>query len=41
MRAFDLSKGPLFRFILVRLGDADHALLWLMYHSLGDQWSGE
>src|SRR5581483_2405323 len=30
---------PLFRFTLVRLGEKDHALLWLMHHSIGDQWS--
>ncbi len=39
MRPFDLAQGPLFRFLLVRLGDNDHAMLWLVHHTAGDQWS--
>ncbi|MGH8583366.1 MAG: amino acid adenylation domain-containing protein [Gammaproteobacteria bacterium] len=39
MRPFDLAQGPLFRFLLVRLGDDDHAMLWLVHHVAGDQWS--
>jgi len=39
LQPFDLASGPLFRFTLVRLGEKDHALLWLMHHSIGDQWS--
>jgi amino acid adenylation domain-containing protein len=39
LRPFDLAVGPLFRFALVRLREAEHALLWLMHHSVGDQWS--
>ncbi|MEP7243830.1 MAG: amino acid adenylation domain-containing protein [Gammaproteobacteria bacterium] len=36
---FDLEKGPLSRFLLVQLDDADHVMLWLIHHAIGDQWS--
>jgi amino acid adenylation domain-containing protein len=39
MRPFDLSKGPLYRIVVARIGDRDHALLMLMHHAIGDQWS--
>ncbi|WP_326812222.1 amino acid adenylation domain-containing protein [Streptomyces scopuliridis] len=33
---FDLRVGPLFRVLLVRLGDDDHALLLSMHHIISD-----
>ena len=36
---FDLAHGPLHRFILVTLGDQDHALALVMHHLVGDDWS--
>lgn len=39
MRPFDLATGPLFRFLLVRLDEADYAILWLVHHAISDQWS--
>jgi amino acid adenylation domain-containing protein len=39
VRPFDLERGPLFRFVLVRLGEAEHALLWLVHHVVFDHWS--
>ncbi|WP_330330979.1 amino acid adenylation domain-containing protein [Streptomyces sp. NBC_00536] len=36
---FDLSKGPLLRARLVRLGDTDHVLLVTLHHIAGDGWS--
>ncbi|HEU4559378.1 MAG TPA: condensation domain-containing protein, partial [Longimicrobium sp.] len=38
-RAFDLSAGPLFRAVLLRLGEEDHALLLSMHHVVSDGWS--
>ena len=38
-RPFDLSRGPLFRALLLRLGAGDHALLWNMHHIVSDGWS--
>jgi amino acid adenylation domain-containing protein len=38
-RAFDLARGPLLRFKLVRLGDEDHVLLVTMHHIVSDGWS--
>jgi amino acid adenylation domain-containing protein len=38
-RPFDLAAGPLFRAMLVRLDDEEHALLWSMHHIVGDGWS--
>jgi FkbH-like protein/non-ribosomal peptide synthase protein (TIGR01720 family) len=35
-RAFDLSLGPLWRFLLIRLGDSDHVLLVVFHHIVGD-----
>ncbi|MBX3714114.1 MAG: amino acid adenylation domain-containing protein, partial [Lysobacter sp.] len=36
---FDLSRGPLFRGRLVRLGTDHHALLLTMHHIVSDGWS--
>ena len=36
---FDLSRGPLMRVRLVRLGDQDHALILVMHHIITDGWS--
>jgi amino acid adenylation domain-containing protein len=38
-RPFDLSAGPLFRAVLLRLGAEDHALLLSMHHIVSDGWS--
>jgi len=41
-RPFDLARGPLFRNLLVRLGDADggeHVLLQNLHHIVSDGWS--
>ncbi|HVR10289.1 MAG TPA: condensation domain-containing protein, partial [Thermoanaerobaculia bacterium] len=37
--AFDLAKGPLYRFVLVACGDGQHALLLDLHHSVCDAWS--
>jgi len=36
---FDLARGPLLRATLFRLEDADHVLLLVAHHMIGDQWS--
>ncbi len=36
---FDLSRGPLFRVRLIRLGEAEHVLLLTMHHIISDGWS--
>src|SRR5206468_7333135 len=36
---FDLSKGPLMRVRLLRLGDEDHVLVLNMHHIVSDGWS--
>jgi hypothetical protein len=38
--AFDISRPPLWRATLVRLGPLDHALLITMHHLVFDGWSG-
>jgi amino acid adenylation domain-containing protein len=38
-RAFDLSAGPLFRAVLLRLGAEEHVLLLSMHHIVSDGWS--
>ncbi|WKA26401.1 non-ribosomal peptide synthetase [Bradyrhizobium roseum] len=38
-RAFDLSRGPLFRATLIQLSRKDHALLVTMHHIVSDGWS--
>ncbi|HZD31918.1 MAG TPA: condensation domain-containing protein, partial [Candidatus Angelobacter sp.] len=37
---FDLAAGPLIRVRLLRLNEADHALLIVVHHIVGDGWSG-
>ncbi|HEU0078676.1 MAG TPA: amino acid adenylation domain-containing protein, partial [Longimicrobiaceae bacterium] len=39
LRPFDLAAGPLFRAGLLRLGEAEHALLMCMHHIVSDGWS--
>jgi amino acid adenylation domain-containing protein len=38
-RPFDLTQGPLFRGLLVRVGAADHVLLLTLHHIVSDGWS--
>ncbi|HSF39107.1 MAG TPA: non-ribosomal peptide synthase/polyketide synthase [Thermoanaerobaculia bacterium] len=38
-RPFDLVSGPVWRNLLVRLGEDDHALLVAMHHIASDGWS--
>ncbi|HEX7240350.1 MAG TPA: amino acid adenylation domain-containing protein, partial [Longimicrobiaceae bacterium] len=38
-RPFDLAAGPLLRATLVRLDDAQHALLFTLHHVVSDGWS--
>lgn len=38
-RAFDLRRGPLMRAKLLRLGEQDHVLLFVMHHIISDGWS--
>ena len=38
-KPFDLVRGPLFRTELLRLGDEDHVLLFVMHHIISDGWS--
>ncbi|HKI02160.1 MAG TPA: amino acid adenylation domain-containing protein, partial [Thermoanaerobaculia bacterium] len=38
-RGFDLAEGPLLRTTLLRLGEADHALLLNVHHIVSDGWS--
>ncbi|HEU4559708.1 MAG TPA: condensation domain-containing protein, partial [Longimicrobium sp.] len=38
-RPFGLSRGPLFRATVLRLGGEDHALLLSMHHAVSDAWS--
>ncbi len=37
--AFDLEKGPLLRFILVRETDTQHVLIYNIHHIVNDGWS--
>ena len=36
---FDLAKGPLFRVLLIKLGDRKHVLLVRFHHIISDGWS--
>jgi len=36
---FDLAVGPLYRVVLVGLDRTDHALMLVMHHVIGDDWS--
>ena len=38
-KSFDLTLGPLFRSLLIRLGSADHVLVLVMHHVITDGWS--
>ncbi len=38
-RPFDLTRGPLLRVRLLRLGEEDHIVLLTMHHIIGDDWS--
>jgi len=38
-RPFDLSRGPLARFVLFRLGADEHVLLLALHHIVADGWS--
>lgn len=38
-RPFDLQRGPLARFCLIRIGDGDHLFVINLHHIIGDQWS--
>ncbi|HKI02159.1 MAG TPA: non-ribosomal peptide synthase/polyketide synthase, partial [Thermoanaerobaculia bacterium] len=38
-RPFDLSRPPLLRVSLLRLGEAEHVLLFSMHHIISDNWS--
>src|SRR5882762_1367939 len=38
-RSFDLTRAPLVRTSLVKLGDEDHILLLTMHHIISDGWS--
>jgi amino acid adenylation domain-containing protein len=38
-RPFDLSRGPLLRAELLRLGDDDHVLLLTLHHIIADGWA--
>jgi amino acid adenylation domain-containing protein len=39
MQPFDLTRGPLFRFRLLRLAEEKHILLLTMHHIISDGWS--
>ncbi|PYP82589.1 MAG: non-ribosomal peptide synthetase, partial [Blastocatellia bacterium AA13] len=39
-RPFDLKKGPVWRAVLVRLGQYDHVLVVCIHHVASDGWSG-
>ncbi|ARU63628.1 hypothetical protein CBW65_23380 [Tumebacillus avium] len=38
-RPFDLSRGPMLRALLLRMGETDHVLLVTMHHIASDGWS--
>ncbi len=39
VRPFDLARGPLVRWLVVRLGAAEHAMLAAVHHIVADGWS--
>jgi len=39
MQPFDLSQGPLWRSWLLRLGDEEHVLFFVLHHIIFDAWS--
>lgn len=38
-RGFDLAKGPLFRWLLIRLDEQEHVLVFTIHHIISDGWS--
>lgn len=38
-RGFDLSQGPLFRVLILRIGMEDHILMMTVHHIVSDGWS--
>src|SRR5262249_28745881 len=38
-RPFDLTRGPVLRAVLLRLGEQDHVLLLTLHHIVADGWS--
>ncbi|MFL6336447.1 MAG: amino acid adenylation domain-containing protein, partial [Pyrinomonadaceae bacterium] len=40
-RPFDLSRGPLWRAIIMRLGGREHVVIFTMHHIISDGWSME
>jgi alpha-ketoglutarate-dependent taurine dioxygenase len=38
-RPFDLANGPLLRFMLIKLSEHEHILLFAMHHIVSDGWS--
>ena len=38
-KPFDLGKGPLARFTLIRCGKEDHIFIVMMHHIITDGWS--
>lgn len=36
---FDLSKGPLFRFVLIKIQEHEHILVLVLHHIISDGWS--
>ena len=38
-RPFNLERGPLFRLLLLRLGEEDHFMILNMHHIISDAWS--
>ncbi|MBZ4377478.1 non-ribosomal peptide synthetase, partial [Corallococcus sp. AS-1-6] len=39
LKPFDLSRGPLIRALLLKLGESEHALVVTMHHIVSDGWS--
>jgi amino acid adenylation domain-containing protein len=39
LRPFDLQRGPVLRATLLRLAEAEHAVLFTLHHIAGDAWS--
>jgi amino acid adenylation domain-containing protein len=37
---FDLAKAPLHHPMLLRLGEHEHVLFWLLHHAITDNWAG-
>ncbi|QSQ14838.1 non-ribosomal peptide synthetase [Myxococcus landrumensis] len=38
-RPFDLERGPLLRVMLLKVGDEEHVLVWVVHHIVFDGWS--